>query len=282
MSICNQDGYNSPMAAPRKESHRSHKQSAPVVVPITGESKNNQSMQKPQQSHHHLVMTCEPSKFCVNVACVLTSWVKPWIGEIPKAMLNFSTYIPLGVWVGTIQSIGNLDDLNMIYGLALLKRILNRRQDLPFTYLNVHRLYLVSVIVATKFLDDITYKNKDWSTIGGRWFSLHEINTMELEFLLALDYSLHVSVDEISEALEGTHLHEMVFNRTQGGFMSSVIPTQIQRSDDVDQSAEQTGETKDLKNQSESSLTLGLFSEGATQVQQQSDITYSGNDIQAN
>lgn len=37
---------------------------------------------------------------------------------------------------------------------------------------------------------------------------------MELEFLLALDYSLHVSVDEISEALEGTHLHEMVFNRT--------------------------------------------------------------------
>ncbi|ORY93555.1 cyclin-domain-containing protein [Syncephalastrum racemosum] len=54
-----------------------------------------------------------------------------------------------------------------------------------------YRLFTVSLILANKFLDDSTFTNKTWSDVSG--IPVVALNAMEVEFLTALGYRLHVS-----------------------------------------------------------------------------------------
>ncbi|KAJ3386573.1 hypothetical protein HDU84_001482, partial [Entophlyctis sp. JEL0112] len=58
------------------------------------------------------------------------------------------------------------------------------------------RMFLSSLIVASKFLQDRNYSNKAWSNISG--LPVSEINARELEFLTLIDYELFVSRDTFS------------------------------------------------------------------------------------
>ncbi|KAF9231602.1 cyclin-domain-containing protein [Melanogaster broomeanus] len=53
------------------------------------------------------------------------------------------------------------------------------------------RISVAALMMANKFLDDNTYTNKTWSEVSG--IDLSEINRMEREFLLGVDFSLYVS-----------------------------------------------------------------------------------------
>ena len=60
--------------------------------------------------------------------------------------------------------------------------------------MNVHRLLLVMLMVAVKFLDDDYYNNEAFAKIGG--VSKEEINALELEFLDFLDYDIWVCQED--------------------------------------------------------------------------------------
>ncbi|KAI9318541.1 cyclin-domain-containing protein [Dichotomocladium elegans] len=53
-----------------------------------------------------------------------------------------------------------------------------------------YRLFTVALMLANKFLDDSTFTNKTWSEVSG--IKLDDLNTMEAEFLAAVDYRLFV------------------------------------------------------------------------------------------
>ncbi|KAH0838690.1 cyclin-domain-containing protein [Lanmaoa asiatica] len=53
------------------------------------------------------------------------------------------------------------------------------------------RIAVAALMMANKFLDDNTYTNKTWSEVSG--IDLSEINRMEREFLMGVDFSLYVS-----------------------------------------------------------------------------------------
>jgi hypothetical protein len=53
------------------------------------------------------------------------------------------------------------------------------------------RMFLASLMVASKYLHDKNYHNKAWSSITG--LDLKEINAAELAFLKLIDYKLYVS-----------------------------------------------------------------------------------------
>ncbi|KAI9566960.1 cyclin-domain-containing protein [Boletus coccyginus] len=53
------------------------------------------------------------------------------------------------------------------------------------------RIAVAALMMANKFLDDNTYTNKTWSEVSG--IDLSEINRMEREFLVGVDFSLYVS-----------------------------------------------------------------------------------------
>ena len=67
---------------------------------------------------------------------------------------------------------------------------------------------MVRLDIANKFLDDSTFTNKTWSEVSG--MKLHDLNTMEAEFLEVIGYGLFVRQDEFDQwkhAVEGCRIH---------------------------------------------------------------------------
>lgn len=59
------------------------------------------------------------------------------------------------------------------------------------TFLSVHRLLLAGLTLATKYVDDFHFRNSFYSKVGG--VHLQELNKLELQMLLALQFDLDVS-----------------------------------------------------------------------------------------
>lgn len=59
---------------------------------------------------------------------------------------------------------------------------------------NIHRFFLASLVVATKFSCDVHRKNSHFSYFGG--LRLDELNMLEIEFLQLIDFKLVVTPDE--------------------------------------------------------------------------------------
>lgn len=83
-----------------------------------------------------------------------------------------------------------------IYVLALiyLDRLTSKKKDFVINNHCIHRVFLTSLVVAVKYFEDKYYKNSYYSKVGG--ISNVELNTLELEFLICIDFMLYVSTDE--------------------------------------------------------------------------------------
>lgn len=75
--------------------------------------------------------------------------------------------------------------LHYIYRLKERNRLTNSLPGSEF------RVAIAALMMANKFVDDNTYTNKTWSDVSG--ISLEEINKMEREILLGIDFSLYVN-----------------------------------------------------------------------------------------
>lgn len=60
---------------------------------------------------------------------------------------------------------------------------------------NIHRLIISGITVLSKFFSDIFYKNLRYAKVGG--LPLEELNYLELQFLLLLDFKLMISVEDL-------------------------------------------------------------------------------------
>lgn len=72
-----------------------------------------------------------------------------------------------------------------------------QRTSLFLTSLNIHRLLITTVMAAAKFLDDAFFNNAYYARVGG--VSTAELNKLEMKFLFALDFRLHVSVETFNK-----------------------------------------------------------------------------------
>ena len=59
-----------------------------------------------------------------------------------------------------------------------------------------HRVFLATLIVASKYLNDSAPKNKHWAEYAGGMFEPSEINLMEKQLLYLLDYDLRFDEEE--------------------------------------------------------------------------------------
>lgn len=60
-----------------------------------------------------------------------------------------------------------------------------------------HRIFLASLIMAAKNLNDSSPKNKHWAKYTMDLFSLHEVNLMEKQLLFLLDWDLRVRSQDL-------------------------------------------------------------------------------------
>ncbi|XP_057869226.1 cyclin-U2-1 [Cryptomeria japonica] len=79
-----------------------------------------------------------------------------------------------------------------VVAYAYIDRLILSNPNFRLTSLNIHRLTITTVMVATKFLDDLHYNNDYFAKVGG--LTLREMNILEVEFLFMLRFRLQVTV----------------------------------------------------------------------------------------
>ncbi|KAL3814964.1 hypothetical protein ACJIZ3_016232 [Penstemon smallii] len=57
---------------------------------------------------------------------------------------------------------------------------------------NVHRLLITTIMVASKYVEDMNYRNSYFGRVGG--LSRKDMNNLEFEFLFLMKFKLHVNV----------------------------------------------------------------------------------------
>jgi hypothetical protein len=79
-----------------------------------------------------------------------------------------------------------------VLALVFIDRLI-QRNSLLLTSLNVHRVIITAVMLAAKFFDDQYFNNAYYAKVGG--VPTNEVNSLELEFLFSINFSLHVPTD---------------------------------------------------------------------------------------
>lgn len=64
-----------------------------------------------------------------------------------------------------------------------------------------HRIFLASLILAAKYLNDSSPKNKHWAKYTNNLFSLTEVNLMEKQLLTLLDWDLSITIQDLYKVL---------------------------------------------------------------------------------
>ena len=108
-------------------------------------------------------------------------------------------------YVARILKYTNCSPCNLIVAIIYLQRLRDSSSKwLRLTSFNMQRLFLTSMMLAHKYLDEPTVSNRQWALIGE--LSVKEMNSHELQMLWDLKFSLRVSraeYDECRAAVKG-------------------------------------------------------------------------------
>ncbi|ORZ18532.1 cyclin-domain-containing protein [Absidia repens] len=134
--------------------------------------------------------------------CLLLSCKDSW------QLAELSTCLVSRIWKGTSKR-GNVTSTNVfkqfcqkifqdtqissgciLLALFYFQELRSIYPTLRGTLGSEFRIFTTALILANKYLDDNTFTNRTWSEVSG--IPIHELNIMEMEYLTALDYKLHV------------------------------------------------------------------------------------------
>ena len=97
-----------------------------------------------------------------------------------------------------IFSLTKISDVHLTVALIYAKKIISSLPGkTPLPTGDYFKYFIGCLLLSSKFLDDITFKNKSWSFVSG--IPLDEVNKIEQVILRMLDYSLFVVKDDIVE-----------------------------------------------------------------------------------
>lgn len=88
--------------------------------------------------------------------------------------------------------------------LIYIDRIVMLHPEFPICGLNIHRLVVMSAMIAVKFFDDVYYNNAYYAEVAG--MRTKEVNSLEAQFLRLIDWRLHVTPEEYSQYRNHVHM----------------------------------------------------------------------------
>jgi len=101
-----------------------------------------------------------------------------------------SPSINLHDYLARLYKYTKCSDSCYIVAFIYIDRVLRNNPSILLTRKNIHRLVLISLLLAIKYSDDEYADNLHYSKIGG--ISLSEINSLESEMLVLVNYNLYI------------------------------------------------------------------------------------------
>ncbi len=87
-----------------------------------------------------------------------------------------------------------ISHLDISKNLIVVSSIYINRLRIKFNYNNFHKIILISLLIANKFLEDDNMNNKFWADCGG--IPLLQLNKLEIKFLIKINYNLYIGEEE--------------------------------------------------------------------------------------
>ena len=94
--------------------------------------------------------------------------------------------ITLGGFIRRIHKYTQFSAESLVIAIILLDRYNLANSEFTINWLNVHKLFLTCILLATKFNDDFYYDNKAFELAGG--VNVAQLMRFELEIFTRLNY----------------------------------------------------------------------------------------------
>ncbi|PJF18733.1 hypothetical protein PSACC_01458 [Paramicrosporidium saccamoebae] len=88
---------------------------------------------------------------------------------------------------------------SLVYMERLASRISTKAHGNKET---AYRVFITSLLLSTKFLQDGSIRNDGWSSSLKPWFSATELTCMERQLLQCIDYNLEIKVEDLENIIK--------------------------------------------------------------------------------
>ncbi|KAG2192858.1 hypothetical protein INT47_010271 [Mucor saturninus] len=116
----------------------------------------------------------------------------------------YSNSVPLRSYIESVVEKSRIDTGTLLTSLSYARRLKSKlastSKGMECTH---HRIFLATLIIASKYIHDTALKNKYWVTYA-QMFSASEINLMEKQLLQLLDYNLEIKWAEYNVIVNDT------------------------------------------------------------------------------
>ncbi|CDW72498.1 cyclin 2 [Stylonychia lemnae] len=149
--------------------------------------------------------------------------------QIPQIVSSFHStqpsHIPVYAYYVYVSINSGLSDNQAIINLVLIERFVNMAQrngaTIIINSLTIHRLILASVLITSKFYNDIFFGNQHVAYIGG--VNTNEINILEAEFLKTIEWRVWVDPSDYDYYQGGVQQHFQALEQTHASQRCQLI-----------------------------------------------------------
>lgn len=113
-----------------------------------------------------------------------------WAGTFKRPLLSPKRHAAFKLFVQKVLKSTQISTSCIILSLYYIQRLRTAYPCIKASIGSEVRLFTTALVLANKYLDDNTFTNKTWSQVSS--IPVNELNIMEMEFLSALNYTIHI------------------------------------------------------------------------------------------